>query len=877
MAENQVVTNEVALKECLSYFKDDSIAATTFLNKYNLKNEKGEYLEKTPDDMHKRLAKEFARINSNYKQLSELTEEQILSLSVYGRNRKTPDEKVIYNYFKDFKQIIPQGSIMEMLGNTYRIGSLSNCFVIGQPHDSYGGILHKDEQLVQLMKRRGGVGIDISTLRPQSTSVSNSAGTSTGAVSFVHRYSNSTREVAQDGRRGALMITLDCRHPDLLDFIKIKRDKVSVSGANISVKFTNDFMEAVKLNQDYILRYPCDAIPTISVKEWEQAEYNTLYTTKHADGKIYWKRIKAKEVFQEFVKSNWICADPGTMFTDIHYEYSPDTVYEMYKGITTNPCGEIFMGAYDACRLIAINLLSVVVNPFSPIAYVDYHKLYELCYEMQVLADNLVDLELEHINHILLKIENDDSPEEIKRVERELWSKIFDITSSGRRTGCGFTALGDMLAQLGYKYDSDKAMSTIEAIMKTKMEAELDASIDMAIVRGTFKGWSVDKEYSQVLGIGQNKFYQNLKVNFTQQYNRMCKYGRRNVSWSTVAPTGTVSLLAQTTSGIEPLFEPFYVRRRKINSNNENDRVDFVDELGDKWQEFAILHPQFKEWIENVYVNKENRLIHFDTQFGLNIKKEHLVEIFKESPWYQSCANDIDWIKRVQIQAIVQKYTTHSISSTINLPEDVSEEKIYEIYMESFNYLLKGITVYRDKSKSGVLVTETKPKAKFDYHDAPKRPVDLEAQLYIRVIKGIRYAIIVGLLENKPYEVFAFENPIIEENCKGVISKKREGVYEFNSENNTIENLQLSSERADEILVCRMASMLLRHGANPELVIEQIEKAPLTITSFGKAIMKVLSFYIPEDSSKECPSCHEKAMTYIEGCKKCSSCGYTAC
>lgn len=546
-------------EKLLHYFNGDELAANVWQSKYALEG------EETPDDMHRRLAKEFARIEKKYAKSDFLVygdkNFRLDSLSEYGKTRiDTLDGEAIYNLFKDFKYIIPQGSIMSQLGAP-QIGSLSNCFVIGQPEDSYGGIFQKDEEMVQLMKRRGGVGIDISTLRPAETAVSNAAKTTTGAVSFMHRFSNSTREVAQNGRRGALMLSIDVNHPDVMDFIKIKRDGTSVTGANISIKINNDFMKAVENDEDYILRFPCD----ISQKElesivkidlgFEDLPLDKLHKVRNQilenGNSIYLKRIKAKEYWDEIIKSAHGYAEPGIIFVDNHHNYSPDGVYPQFKGVTTNPCGEIFMQAYDACRLIALNLFSFVNNPFTDKAEFNTKKFYEVTYEAMRLSDDLIDLELEHIDRIIEKIFNDPEVHEIKEREESLWLNIRKTAQASRRTGLGFTALGDTIAALGYKYDSEEALLFTEQMMHIKMEAELDCTIDLAILRGPFEGWNIDLENEKVTvqnGVkfykGKGKFYSFLWEYFPKQFERMRQYGRRNVSWSTVAPTGTVNKFA---------------------------------------------------------------------------------------------------------------------------------------------------------------------------------------------------------------------------------------------------------------------------------------------------------------------------------------------
>ena len=835
------------------YFNGDELAASVWEGKYAAKG------ESNPDEMHKRMAKEFARIESKYKksELSDSTGSFFIpeGLSDYALNKRSDlTEHTIYELFKDFKYICPQGSVMSMLG-VDKIGSLSNCFVIGQPEDSYGGILQKDEQLVQLMKRRGGVGIDISTLRPSGTDVTNAAKTSTGAASFMERFSNSTREVAQGGRRGALMITIDVRHPDVFDFVNIKKDRTKVTGANISVNLRNDFMEAVKKDEDYVLRFPCDA---------DIANADVV------------KTVKAKELYDSIVENAWENAEPGQMFIDRHWDYSPDGAYEQYRGVTTNPCGEIFMQPYDACRLMAINLLSFVENPYTDEAYVDWVKLYEVAYEQQRLADNLVDLELEHISRILAKIHSDKESDEVKRAEIELWEKVYDVASAGRRTGCGFTALGDMLAALGVSYDSEQGCDFIEKVMFTKMEAELDCSIDLAILRGPFDGWNPDNEFTHSVdeGIhyrsgGENDFYDMLFLEFNAQAVRMNKYGRRNISWSTVAPTGSVSILTQTTSGLEPLFAPYYMRRKKVNPGEEGVRVDFTDQNGDNWMEYPVFHPQFKRWIQ----------IDAPVENPETLSKERVDWFFEMSPWYNACAPDIDWKKRVDIQAIIQKYTSHSISSTINLPNDVTKEEVAEIYIHSYDKGLKGVTVYRDGCRTGVLVTDSnESKETFEYNDAPKRPTCLPVEIHTTVSKGIKWNVIVGIFDNKPYEVFAI--PHFTNETELELCKVKRGRYDLLKDNETHTENITSQITDEQDVLTRMVSTALRHGADMTYIVEQLNKSCGDITSFSKAIARTLKKYIDEKkmvSRAACTECGSNNLVFEEGCLMCKDCGSSKC
>lgn len=859
-------------QELLDYFKGDDLAAGVWLSKYAQEG------ETTPDDMHKRMAKEFARIEEKYK-VGPCAAHDLegVELSSYGTDRKPLTEETIYNFFKDFKYIVPQGSIMSQLG-AKSIGSLSNCFVVGQPANSYGGICMKDEEMAQLMKRRGGVGIDISTLQPENTPVSNAAKTSTGAVSFMHRFSNTTREVAQKGRRGALMISIDVNHPDVMEFIKIKRDLSQVTGANISIKLNDEFMKAVEDDDDYLLRFPCET--QIAGEGWRVLPYNTLTNLEEFMSSMYYqswgeaeptstfvKKIKAKEYWDEIIKSAHGVAEPGLMFWDAMVNYSPDGAYPQFRQVTTNPCSEIGMQPYDACRLIVTVLLAFVKNPYTKDAYFDFDEFYRVNYEAMRLSDDLIDLEIEYIDRIIAKIHSDPEDLEVKYRELRLWNKVKETAMASRRTGLGFTALGDTLAALGLKYDSDEALQAINLIMSVKMESELDCTIDLAILRGAFTGWDPDIE----LGESINTFYDFIAETYGDQWARMIKYGRRNVSWSTVAPTGTVSLMTQTTSGIEPLFMPFYTRRKKINPEEKGVRVDFTDQNGDTWQEFAVLHPQFKNWIQvqsKAIVSPEE------------MSPQDLQAWFEESPWYGATANDINWVRRVEIQGTIQKYITHSISSTINLPNDVKEEEVSQIYLESWKKGLKGITVYRDGSRSGVLVSskeETKD-TKFDYKDAIKRPKELDAEMHVVNVKGSKFTIIVGLMEGKAYEVFAAD--YIPEDGKprdGKLIKEKKGAYNFVSQGDV---RHISSEMSDEqAAITRLVSTSLRHGADIKFIVEQLLKCDGDLFSFTKALSRVLKKYIPEGakSTVKCSDCGSDNVIFEEGCHKCKDCGSSKC
>ncbi len=650
--------NEV-YEKTLKYFCGDELATEVWMNKYALKNEDGTYNESTPDDMFDRLANTFYEIEKTYP--NPYTKEEI-------RNMFSDSEHKI--------RIIPGGSVLAGMGDSNYIGSLSNCLVVASPDDSYCGIMKSREERVQLMKRRCGVGVDISTLRPNSAKVNNPAKSSTGPVSFMDVDSGLTNEVAQSGRRGALMITMSCEHPDILDFIKKKQDLTKVTGANISVQLTNDFMEAVKNDTDFILHWPVDI--HIRPEEYKDLEYGKLEMFEIQCGKVYVRRIKAKEYWNELIHCAWNTGEPGIMFHDIHINYSPEGGYEQYRGITTNPCGEIFMEAYDSCRLISMNLSSFVKNPFTSEAYFDYTDFENAVRLGLHISDDLVDAEIKCIDRI---IENIDPK---STVELNLWKTIRETGRKGRRCGLGITALGDMVAMMGYKFDSPEAFEFIEKVMKAKYIQEVKTEIELAKDRGVFDGFN-----SEIEKIGP--FSERLKENVGPElWKEYTEIGRRNVSWSTIAPTGSLSILTQTTSGIEPIFSAYYTRRKKC---SDGDRVDFIDKTGQKFTEYLVIHPQLKKWfkINGEKVTKELGIEYLDDMSSY--KLEDMDRIFKLSPWFQSTANDINWKKRTALQGMIQRFITHSISSTVNLPNSATEKDVADIYMEAYDKCLKGITV----------------------------------------------------------------------------------------------------------------------------------------------------------------------------------------
>lgn len=832
----------------LEYFKGDELAASTWRNKYAAEK------EQTPDDTHRRLAREFARVESDYHWKGS----NRMKLSNYGYQRPNLDEEAIYQLFKDFKYIIPGGSVMSGAG-TGQLVSLSNCFVIGSPKDSYAEIMKTRSQQAQLMKRRGGVGYDLSELRPRGAKVNNAAKSSTGAASFMDVCSDITNEVAQNGRRGALMLSMSINHPDIEEFITKKQDLTKVTGANISVKVTDEFMQAVMEDKDYWLRYPVDC-PNFEMLYSDNFEYNVLYSTDR--GHI--KKVRARELWNTLMHCAWNTAEPGIMFEGVMHNYSPDGVYPDFKMIGTNPCGEIPMGPFDSCRLIHINLSSYIINPFTDKAHIDEELLYMHSYEAMRLADDLVDLEIEAVDRIINTVRNDTDDTEFK-----LWSRIKETAIQGRRAGLGFTGLADAIAMLGLKYDSDEGIQKVEQLMKIMFKGQLDSNIDMAVERGKFPVCNTPVEFENVEYEGGNLWYKKLAKNFPSECTRMLKYGRRNISWSTVAPTGTVSIMAGTSSGIEPVFMPFYQRKRKC--MDSKDRVDYVDKVGEKYTLFTVVHPNLKRWAVTTLNYSEEEVN--DWSVGV------WHEVWKESPYYGSTAPEIDWRQRVKLQGVVQKYITHSISSTVNLAKETTEEEIADIYIESWKQGLKGITIYRDGCREGVLTKVEKPTTITD-RQAPKRPKELEADAYLIKAKGEQFIILVGMLDGKPYEIFAFRprNPISFKPHKGIITKVSKMHYSFTSDIFHIDNLELANENVEENAATLYSSMLLRHGVNIKYIVKTAKKVNDNISSFSSAMCRVLSKYIPNEEIKGevCPDCGG-TLVRESGCIHCKDCGYSKC
>jgi len=842
-------SEEDVIKASTEYFKGDTMAATVWMNKYALKDINGNIYELTPDDMHKRLAKEFARIEKKYK--NPLSEEEIFEL------------------LDGFKYIIPGGSPMAGIGNNNQVVSISNCFVIGNDidADSYGGILKLDQELVQLQKRRGGVGLDLSFVRPEGSVVLNSALTSTGIVPFMERYSNSTREVAQDGRRGALMESISIVHPDSEKFIDAKLQEGKVTGANVSVKLTDDFMKAALKGEKFTQQYPIDSKkPTF---------------TKEIDAQSLWKKI---------VYNAWKSAEPGVLFWDTAIRESvPDCYADLgFKSVSTNPCGEIVLCSNDSCRLLAINLYSYVDNPFTPSAKFNEKLFINHVHMAQRMMDDIVDLELEKIDAILRKIENDPEPDNIKRTERELWEKIKEKTELGRRSGLGITAEGDMLAALGLIYGTDKAINFAVKIQKLlKLEA-YRSSVNMAKERGCFEIWDMKREKN-------NPFIQRIKDEDEDLYKEMMTYGRRNIALLTIAPTGSVSIVTQTTSGIEPVFLLNYKRRRKINPQEKDARVDFTDKQGDCWQEYPVFHHKFDVWLQANGYNLED------------VKKmtdEEISKIVEKSPYYKATSADVDWVKKVEMQGKMQKHVDHSISVTVNLPNEVTEELVAKVYETGWKVGCKGLTVYRDGSRSGVLISnkEEKPKKTFESH-AVKRPKTVNADVWTFQNNYEKWVAIVGKvspaegIDEMPYELFtgrldSFPIPSYVE--KGQVIKRRIkdkkgqdiSVYDFryvDKDGYPVEMAGLSRAFNEEYWnYAKLISAILRHGMPMHYVVALIGGLKLkgdSLNTWKNGVDRTFRRYIKDGtiSQDTCEVCGAKLM-YVEGCLKCNSCGqYSKC
>ena len=845
--DRKTYTFDEAFKASLDYFTGDELAAKVWVNKYALKDAFGNIYEESPNDMHHRLASEIARVEKKYP--NPLSEQELFDL------------------FDHFRYIVPQGSPMTGIGNDYQIASLSNCFVIGLDGqaDSYGAIIRIDEEQVQLMKRRGGVGHDLSHIRPKGSPVKNSALTSTGLVPFMERYSNSTREVAQDGRRGALMLSVSIKHPDSEAFIDAKMTEGKVTGANVSVKIDDDFMNAAVNGGTYKQQYPIDS-----------------------DSPVYVKDIDASGLWKKIIHNAWKSAEPGVLFWDtILRESVPDCYADLgFRTVSTNPCGEIPLCPYDSCRLLAINLYSYVVNPFTPDAYFDYDLFKKHVGLAQRIMDDIIDLESEKIEMILAKIDSDPESMEVRQTERHLWEKIQRKTLQGRRTGVGITAEGDMIAALGLRYGTEEATDCAELIQKTLALAAYRSSVMLAKERGAFEIFDAKREE-------KNPFINRLREADPALYEDMLKYGRRNIACLTIAPTGTTSLMTQTTSGIEPVFLPVYKRRRKVNPNDSEARVDFVDETGDAFEEYIVFHHKFVTWMEANGYDPARRY-----------SQEEIDELVAKSPYYKATSNDVDWLMKVKMQGRIQKWVDHSISVTINLPNDVDEDLVNRLYVEAWKSGCKGCTVYRDGSRSGVLISTKSDKEKKEDLPPCKPPTVVEVRPRILEADVVRFqnnkekwVAFVGLLDGHPYEIFTG----LQDDDEGILLPKsvtcgriiknvdEDGTkrYDFQFENKrgyktTIEGL---SEKFNKEYwnYAKLISGVLRYRMPIEQVIKLVGSLQLnseSINTWKNGVERAWKKYIQdgtEAKGKKCPNCGNETLVYQEGCLICTTCGASRC
>lgn len=844
-------TYNEAFEASKKYFEGDELAARVWATKYALKDSQGNYFELTPDDMHRRIAREIARIERKYK--------------------NPMDEQLLFDLMKHFRYLVPQGSPMAGIGNNLQVGSLSNCFVIGlkgEP-DSYGGIIKIDEEQVQLMKRRGGVGHDLSHLRPKGAEVKNSALTSTGLVPFMERYSNSTREVAQDGRRGALMLTVSVKHPDSEAFVDAKMTEGKITGANVSLKIDDAFMQAAIEGKEYTQQYPIHA---------EKPKY-----TQKIDATTFWNKI---------IHNAWQSAEPGVLFWDtIIRESLPDCYADLgFKTVSTNPCGEIPLCPYDSCRLLAINLYSYVENPFTPNAKFNFSKFKEHVMYAQRMMDDIIDLEMEKIETIIAKIEADPETDEVKATELNLWKKIKDKTSQGRRTGVGTTAEGDMIAAMGLTYGTEEATKFSVEVHKTLALAAYRSSVMLASERGAFPVFDYKREVN-------NPFMNRLKEADSELYDLMVKYGRRNIACLTIAPTGTTSILTQTTSGIEPVFLPVYKRRRKVNANDKEVRVDFVDESGDAFEEYVVYHPKFITWMNINGIEVKD-----------NYTQEQIDEIVAKSPYYKATSNDVDWLNKVKMQGAVQKWVDHSISVTINLPNDVSEEMVNKLYVEAWKSGCKGCTVYRDGSRSGVLISLKNEKKKTTENAAPspadengfvthKRPIELDADVVRFQNNKEKWIAFIGLIDGKPYEIFTgiadddegifCPKSVSKGKIIKVIDENGQKRYDFQFVNKrgfktTIEGL---SEKFNPEFwnYAKLISGVLRYRMPIAQVLKLVGSLELdnqSINTWKVGVERALKKYLPNGekaSGQTCPNCGQESLVYQEGCLICTNCGTSRC
>ena len=844
--EKQTYSYDEAYEASLQYFKGDELAARVWVNKYAVKDSFGNIYEKSPEDMHWRLANEIARIEAKYP------------------NALSPKE--LFDLFDQFKYIVPQGSPMTGIGNDFQVASLSNCFVIGLDGsaDSYGAIIRIDEEQVQLMKRRGGVGHDLSHIRPKGSPVKNSALTSTGLVPFMARYSNSTREVAQDGRRGALMLSVSIKHPDSESFIDAKMTEGKVTGANVSVKLDDEFMQAAVENRMYTQQYPINS-------------ENPQVT----------KEINASELWKKIVHNAWKSAEPGVLFWDtIIRESVPDCYADLgFRTVSTNPCGEIPLCPYDSCRLLAINLYSYVVNPFTPEAYFDFDLFKKHVALAQRIMDDIIDLELEKIERIMEKIDSDPESDEVKGSERHLWEKIYRKSGLGRRTGVGITAEGDMLAAMGLRYGTEEATEFSENVHKIVALEAYRSSVNMAKERGAFEIYDAKREEN-------NPFINRLKEADPALYEEMRQYGRRNIACLTIAPTGTTSLMTQTTSGIEPVFMPVYKRRRKVNPNDENVRIDFVDETGDAFEEYIVFHHKFLTWMKVNGYDPDKRYT-----------QEEIDDLVAKSPYYKATSNDVDWLMKVKMQGRIQKWVDHSISVTINLPNNVDEDLVNRLYVEAWRSGCKGCTVYRDGSRAGVLIsTKKKENKEEECHCKPPqvvetRPRVLEADVVRFQNNKEKWVAFVGLLDGRPYEIFTG----LQDDEEGILLPKSVTtgriIKNYDEEGNKRYDFQFENKRGYKMTIeglsekfnkeywnyAKLISGVLRYRMPIEQVIKLVGSLQLdseNINTWKNGVERALKKYVQDGTEArgvKCPNCGNETLVYQEGCLICKTCGSSRC
>lgn len=844
-------TIDQLIKNGLDFFDGDSLAAKVWQEKYALKSGT-DFIESKPSETLDRLIGELFRIESKYANTLSLED--------------------IHEKVDNFRDVMFGGSILFGAGNDEQVSSLGNCFFVDNGADSYGAIFNIDEVLGQLMKRRGGVGITIENLRPAKAKVNNSAQSSTGAPSFMHRYSCTTREIAQDGRRGALMISCHVAHPNIMEFIMMKDDNTSVTGANVSVKVTDDFMMAVESGSDYMLHWP---IQESSLPVNTSLPYNKMTMI---DG-LYVKRVRARDVWDAIMRQAHKNAEPGVLFWDNIIRESPADCYSKFgfKTKGTNPCGEVPLSPFDSCRLASIVLLAMVDDPFTPTARINYERLDKTVRFLQRLMDDVIDLEEEKIIAILAKIESDPEPDRIKRVEKETWLTVLEVLKNGRRTGLGVLGLGDMLAALGIRYGSKEATSVIDELFRTIAVSSYKESVQLAKERGCFPLWGEELEKN-------NPFISRVLQYFNEEeLNDYYTYGRRNIANLSIAPTGTLALMRQVTSGIEPVFKISAKRRRKVNPNDSNSKVDFVDENGDSWEEYYTFHEQFLRWFkssnEELALNVRDMSVRDVASYLGSLDENVLDEIISHSPWAGSESHSVDYIEKVNMQGAIQKWVDHAISVTHNLPEKISISEVNDIYFMSWKAKCKGCTIYREGSRSGVILSKKNTTVEDDFveHHAPKRPKELLADYYVLTSHGIRYAVIVGLYKEKPYEIFAFANPPIGENHKGKITKVKKGEYKFVSERGEIKSLELASDHLTERAHTILLSMLLRHGTPVKHIIDVAAKIDDNITSFSSACKRVLSKYVvAEVQTEKCPECNSE-LVREEGCVHCTNCSYSRC